>query len=444
MRTRWLAAVAPLALLGPAALWGGRGSLLLWQLPSRGVAEVARLAADPDRRVAVAALTELRKRGPAGLEALMALAKAPGAAASLREAVDQVARQKDALASGLYWYTDLDAARRAALDQGKPILSLRMLGKLDEELSCANSRFFRTVLYADHAVASRLAKGFVLHWQSVREVPKITVDFGGGRRLETTLTGNSVHYVLAPDGRPVDVLPGLYGARAFLAVLAEAEGAVQEYVCLPPGEREAALARYHLARAAALEGELGQDLETVRGPLPRVEPPKLNPSGGQFTSFPEGSKSRLELPLVRGLRPGTEGLRTTLDDATWTAIARLHAADFLLDEGSQALLRAKSGAASDLAPVLLALERSVGEDTVRNRHVYERAVHEWFAAGEAPEDVESLNLRVYRELFLNPLEDAWLGLVPPDAYRGIDGGGLHDGGQVPDARGRAHSGQGRS
>ena len=57
--------------------------------------------------------------------------------------------------------------------------------------------------------------------KSVRPVPKVTIDFGGGRKLERTLTGNSIHYVLDADGRPVEAIPGLYGPQAFLVQLAE-------------------------------------------------------------------------------------------------------------------------------------------------------------------------------------------------------------------------------
>jgi hypothetical protein len=47
-------------------------------------------------------------------------------------------------------------------------------------------------------------------------VPKVTIDFGDGRKLERTVTGNSAHYILTPDGEVVDCLPGLYGPQAFL------------------------------------------------------------------------------------------------------------------------------------------------------------------------------------------------------------------------------------
>ena len=69
-------------------------------------------------------------------------------------------------------------------------------------------------------------------------------------------------------------------------------------------------------------------------------------------------------------------------------------------------------------------KRSLAEDMVRNEQVYHRAIHDWFVEGSAGGDVEQLNERVYRDLFLNPTSDAWLGIVPPDAYRAIDGGGV--------------------
>src|SRR6266571_6534884 len=117
----------------------------------------------------------------------------------------------------------IEQAKAAAQASGKPILSLRLLGQLDEEYSCANSRFFRTTLYANTEVSSYLRDHFILHWQSVRPIPRITVDFGDGRKIERTITGNSIHYVLDAKGRVVDGLPGLYGPKAFLAGLKKAE-----------------------------------------------------------------------------------------------------------------------------------------------------------------------------------------------------------------------------
>src|SRR4051794_38714030 len=125
-----------------------------------------------------------RQMGPLGLDAWIqthGIAPSPD--------LDQLCAQKDAHTSLLYWFTDLPAAIAQARRLRKPILSLRLLGRLDEELSCANSRFFRKLLYPQPQINQILRRDFVLHWESVRAVPRVTVDFGDGRRIERTLTG---------------------------------------------------------------------------------------------------------------------------------------------------------------------------------------------------------------------------------------------------------------
>ena len=100
-----------------------------------------------------------------------------------------------------------------------PILSLRMLGRLDETLSCANSRFFRQVLYRNQTVANYLRENVILHWSSERAVPRVTIDYGDGRKLETTITGNSIHYLMDHSGKVIDAMPGLVTPDAFLYFL---------------------------------------------------------------------------------------------------------------------------------------------------------------------------------------------------------------------------------
>src|SRR6185369_14363712 len=166
----------------------------------------------------------------------------------VRTAFDRVGRQRDNYVSQLYWFTDLDAAKAAARSSGKPILSLRLLGRLDQEYSCANSRFFRTTLYANTEVSGFLRDHFILHWQSVRPVPRITIDMGDGRRIERTITGNSIHYILNADGQPLDALPGLYGAKTFLNELNRAVTAEQQASKLNGTQRTAFLKNYHSIR----------------------------------------------------------------------------------------------------------------------------------------------------------------------------------------------------
>jgi hypothetical protein len=111
---------------------------------------LARLALEADKGESANALAELRSMGPEGLRVFLEANKAeieaalrtPGESSDrLRSAqsnqvlatLDSICQQKDCFASRLYWYTDLEQAKAAARAQGKPILSLRLLGRLDED-----------------------------------------------------------------------------------------------------------------------------------------------------------------------------------------------------------------------------------------------------------------------------------------------------------------------
>jgi hypothetical protein len=185
-----------------------------WAVPS-GLADLARAALSGDPAAAAQATAALRQTGPAGMEAMLAACTD----SSCGEALDRVCGVHDCADIRLFWYTDLDAAKAAARATGKPILSLRLMGRLDEEFSCANSRFFRTVFYNNREINQLLRDRYILHWRSVRPVPKVTIDFGDGNRLEQTLTGNSIHYVLDSRGRLLQPLPGLSGPEAFREAL---------------------------------------------------------------------------------------------------------------------------------------------------------------------------------------------------------------------------------
>ncbi len=138
-------------------------------------------------------------------------------------AEDAVAAQRGSHGCGLYWYTDLPSAEAAAHASHRPILELRLLGKLTDEYSCANSRFFRVVLYRDPVLSAWLRERVVLFWSSERPVPQVSIDFGDGRVLRTTVGGNSVHLLLIEVGWPIDALPGLWGPQPFLRRLQAAE-----------------------------------------------------------------------------------------------------------------------------------------------------------------------------------------------------------------------------
>ena len=373
---------------------------------------LAGLALSSDQARAEKAIQKLRSLGPEGLEAFLdvhasTLAQSVQSEPSLQSALDRISGQRDARASGLFWHTDFERAKAAAQKLNRPILSLRLLGRLDEELSCANSRFFRVALYPNKEINEILRGEFVLHWESVRPAPRITVDFGDGRKLERTIAGNSIHYVLAPDGQPIEALPGLYGPKAFLAQLQAAVTLARQYVAAEPSVRSSVIRQYHSERLAEALANWSGDLAQLEGSQREANP-----------------------------------VRSTLESRTsserWVAIARLHNGDARLDNESRKLIRVKNARAVDAGrisvaksvaedPLLRAMgefERSMAEDTVRNEYQLHTQIHEWFTQGGLDVvEVARLNNRVYAELFMMPRWDPWLGLRPPNGYSGVESDG---------------------
>jgi hypothetical protein len=370
---------------------------------------LAQLAGSADEATAQKAIQRLRALGPEGLQAFLdvhGLALVPSIQpdAKLRLALDTISGQRDAAAARLFWYTDFEQAKAAAQKLNRPILSLRLLGRLDEELSCANSRFFRIALYPNKDINELLRNEFVLHWESVRPAPRITVDFGDGRKLERTITGNSIHYVLAPDGQPIEALPGLFGPKAFLNHLTAAAALSRQYIETEPAARVGVVRAYHAERRATALANWSGDLAGVVG----------------GSSVATSDYASLDI-------------RTTPE--LWKAIARLHQDDARLAAESRTLIRVKNPRAVDAGrlavskamaedPLLRAMgefERSMAEDSMRNEYQLHTRLHEWFMAGGLDvAQLPRLNNRVYAELFLMPNSDPWFGLRPANSYSGVE------------------------
>jgi hypothetical protein len=284
--------------------------------------------------------------------------------APLRRQIDHAAQQKDAHLSRLYWHTDLSEALSEAKRLNRPVLSLRLLGKLDEEYSCANSRFFRAVLYADPEISALLRDQFVLHWESVRPVPIMTIDFGDGRTIKRTVTGNSIHYILSPSGQIVDALPGLIAPRVFQRELAD--------VVKLDWNAQAISAYQH--RKADLGWGMKFDqadfalppaiLAWIKAQMPPVNP-RFIPARAAGERAP--SKIQIEQPMLK------------------MALSPLPA---------------------------------LSTDTRINMTQFRPTILAWLIQAPAT-DLRSLNDRVYRDLFLTPLDDPWMGLDTPDLFSGL-------------------------
>jgi hypothetical protein len=377
-------------------------------------------------------------------------------------AIDEVGGQRGCAVSRLYWYTNLNEAQAAADKLQRPILSLRMLGKLTDEFSCANSRFFRTALYSNKEISDYLRDNFVLHWQSVRPAPRVTIDFGDGRTLQRTITGNSAHYVLASDGTVLDALPGLYGPQQFLNWLQAAHGLERSYQHIAqarsaPGPRWARLLKlYHAGRRDAILRQWDSDLQQLgerqvrlvasrisyakeqenksRQQSPEAPAPPANAAANRAVT-----KTVVESPLLRFAGVGGTILEKTMDDELWNAVAALHRNDVHLDESSIHVMRNEFPKASVAAALsatkrqvedpmvrmVSAFEGSMALDEVRNEYLLHRRIHERLAESlTGTLDLDALNEWVYAELFLTPSTDPWLGLAPNGVYSALDAGGL--------------------
>ncbi len=361
--------------------------------------------------------------------------------------IDQVGGARYSSVSGLYWHTDLDQAMKEAMTIGKPVLSLRMMGKLTDEYSCANSRFFRTTLYANTQISLYLKKNFVLHWKSVRPVPKVTIDFGDGRKLERTLTGNSIHYVICRQGYVLDGLPGLYGSARFLKWVKEMQTLDDAIGQNKTTQTEylLALQSWHVERASRITRIWKQELDQIA--QTKVEQIKQKVFAGQPGIQPNPPalaaaqraipKSLVEVPILVNILRDTRTLEAQTPGAAWEQLAKRYLPDAKLDQASIELIRTENPILPQKTPstaiedeqqlqrIVTAFEKSIAIDMVRNEYLLRSKLHGWLSKEPIfVRDLEKLNERVYTELFLTPRQDPWIGLVPPDTYTGLVNGGV--------------------
>ena len=354
------------------------------------------------------ALARLRALGPEGLDVLMQvraeLSSVPPSpsldarAVAWDTLIDHVARQQHASLSGLYWYTDLDAAKARAARDHKAIVSLRLLGSLDEALSCANSRFFRALLYPDPQVAKYLHDNVVLHWESVHKAPKITIDLGDGRVITRTITGNSLHYMLDAKGRVVDALPGVYGPAAFLAWLQETAPFASRAGTLDDAPFVAARKDQHVGWKTSRLHRWQAALATLGVQVP-LDEAKLR------AATTDDVIQRLAEQRPGALRVDPK-VAEMLDSAYPTA-AR-----------AAPLAISKMAVERPMLPWLRNLRGSVASDEVQNDFMLHGQIAELIRASDlvAP---EPLTQGIYANVFMTPLYDPFLGLAPADVFTAI-------------------------
>jgi len=402
--------------------------------------EFARQVVSENKKESEIAIDALRQIGQSGLDELFKVyageikqfsetGKSVESWTRIATAIDGVAMQKDAYASGLYWFTDLEEAKKAAKSANKPILSLRLLGNLNEEFSCANSRFFRSILYSNAEIARNLRENYILHWKSVRPAPRITIDFGDGRKIERTITGNSIHYILDENSRILDALPGLYSPQEFAKYLNLTKNLHQSVQ-----KRPIYLGEFQAMRRWQLLNKWKSDLQRTGVKMSESELPKTSGNSSKtenptaLTAAPRAAtKMIVELPLVKTLALDESAMaeNTKLED--WKKLADLFGKT-AIEKESVNFIRRQTANNSDLnnrtfSQMIANLENYVAIDTVRNEYLFHTKIYEWLAENPSA-DLEKFNEKVYTELFLTPRSDEWLGLYSSDIYSALDGNGI--------------------
>lgn len=407
------------------------------------VEELTTTAVSDNRSIATASIAELRTMGTVGLDALFVkyaaeierfktTANADAEWLKIAAALDSVAMQKDAYASHLYWYTDLEEAKRAADKKNRPILSLRLLGNLNEEFSCANSRLFRSVLYPNADISKYLRENYILHWQSVRPAPRITIDFGDGRKIERTITGNSIHYLLNEDGTIIDALPGLYSPAGFLTYLMEGRKVATLAGQMLPEHRARAFMKYRQLSFNQIKAKRDK---IVAASGVKLTEPKATGTGSliapsALTAAPIAMSKMVIVDEYSMLRVYDDFAKfeasVGFDD--WLKLSGYYSPIRKLDDNSISFIRrqnAKTGLSEqDFSALFAKLDNFIALDTTRNDFLYHTKLYQWLNENRGTESLDKFNDRVYADIFKTPGTDKWLGLYASDVYTALDGNGV--------------------
>ncbi len=377
----------------------------------------------------------LRAVGPTALDSLLAAYDKlpPGAERDeLAAQIDTVAAQKHATVSRMYWYTDLASAKAAAQKSGKPILELRLLGRLDDELSCANSRIFRETLYSNTELSKWLRDHFILMWSTERPVPKVTIDFGDGRRIQTTTTGNSAHFIRDARGEIVDVLPGVYAPAPFRGELEKTLALIATLDGKDAAKRAAQVKDWHRARNVETQiawRRLSRGPEGAQVVALLKNPPDV--SAVALAQRVTVSKAYVEVPQLAGFgaEPGSIAEDET---AAWALVGtKKWALDGKpsLDTASKNLVVALHQAGpikstkAELDALIPRFEQHLVADSALNEYKLRTKVHAYLA--EKPAEFAALDTYLYAEVFGTPIADRWLGLLPRTDVTGLAGDGAY-------------------
>lgn len=165
------------------------------------------------------------------------------------------------------------------------------------------------MLFSNPAIARLVREHFVAAWENVRPVPVVEIDFGNGTKIKRTVNGNIALYVCAPDGRVLDIIPGLNSPEATLDDLRHALNLYRAGFA-KGADFEKVVREYHAANLAApttYEWVVNDMAKTYVERLMRISLDKRHPTpfvrvvpGPDARLRTDSGKWEVELP-VRGL-----------------------------------------------------------------------------------------------------------------------------------------------
>lgn len=238
------------------------------------------------------------------------------------------------------------------------------------------------MIFSQPEIAARLHERFECAWESLRPVPQVFVDFGGGTTLRRTLLGNIATWFCAADGRAFDVLPGLCTADEYLA---RAEAAADQHATMMAEARDWQRVRADLmARAAASEAAATAAMPVPGNPL------------AALLFLPDVSKGGVERPMRAGF--GLGAATAPVPDRSKVAVeGPMRRAAGLADP--------HSAPTPDGGAVLLA-------DTEHNRRFRYAAAWRLLAGSPRMPAPAELTGPLFDRVLHVPLHDPFLGIAP--------------------------------
>lgn len=155
------------------------------------------------------------------------------------------------------------------------------------------------MLFSNEQVAAAINDKFEAAWESVRPVPIVRIDFGNGNVITRTLHGNIATYVCAADGQVLDVLPGIYSPKPYLAQLNRLRLLAATIDLTGRDKRDERLRLYHQSQVQKLKKRM---LATVLAEAPPVAD-RERPNAVGLAPVTKGKIERPVEAVVAGPNP---------------------------------------------------------------------------------------------------------------------------------------------